>query len=278
MGHSFTKCTKILFFSQVNGLVWWTWHQHRRHHECGDGRLDCGEPAAGPRCRPPESTSHSGRPRLFARPHPVFRSPQPTGRLFCTIGKEDQSVCMQVLLTFSYGLFQFLFTQELSSVFLVSVLVKTLYMTIFIPIVFVIFVFLCVFCHSLSPWCVALSPGFGDNLKAISPTTVSESRPHADIGWRWKNRLFENTANWWSCCLFCNLNAGYCLHTTSSVPTTAFTAPVVLWVKLNHQHTPTVSSLWTVISVIFILVDCVRTHWKGCTSIKLPDSRGHSPD
>lgn len=50
-------------------------------------------------------------------------------------------MCMQVPLTFSYDLFQVLFTQELSSVFLVSVLVKNFYMTNFIPIILVIFVF-----------------------------------------------------------------------------------------------------------------------------------------
>lgn len=144
---SFAKCPfKILFFSKVNGLVWWTWHQLGRHHECGDGRVDRGEPAARPRCGPPESTGHSWRPRLFARPHPVFRSPQPTGRLLCTIGKENQSICTQSQLRMYCYLFRFLFTRELCSIFLVGVLNNNVHIPNLFPVRFVIY-FVYVFCY-----------------------------------------------------------------------------------------------------------------------------------
>lgn len=88
---------QIFYFYRVKRLVWCTWRQDKRHHECGDGCTDCGEPAARPRCRPPEPTSHSRRPRLFARPHPFFGPSQPTGCLLCTIGKQHPIICILLI-------------------------------------------------------------------------------------------------------------------------------------------------------------------------------------
>lgn len=91
------------------------------------------------------------------------------------------------------------------------------------------------------PPCSPLSAGFSDNLKAISPTPVSESWPTLTQGGLYTTSYLKTPQTGDSSCLFCNLNAKYSLQHLP--PTTPFSVPIVLWVNFIDSHRPDTSQL-----------------------------------